>query len=104
MQALVFKSWIGRGSVIEPGAKVIGVIVPPGRYVPAGTVLTDQKLADKLPEITEAYPFAGLNEAVVHVNTIFAEQYGEVARSREPAADSAKGHAPGEVAAAEEHH
>jgi carbonic anhydrase/acetyltransferase-like protein (isoleucine patch superfamily) len=104
MQALVFKSWIGRGSVIEPGAKVIGVIVPPGRYVPAGTVLTDQKLADKLPEITEAYPFAGLNEAVVHVNTIFAEQYGELARSREPAADSGTGHAPGEVAAAEEHH
>lgn len=104
MQALVFKSWIGRGTVIEPGAKVIGVIVPPGRYVPAGTVLTDQKLADKLPEITEAYPFAGLNEAVVHVNTIFAEQYGELVRQREPAADSGKGHAPGEVAAAEEHH
>jgi len=104
MQALVFKSWIGRGSVIEPGAKVIGVIIPPGRYVSAGTVLTDQKLADQLPEITEAYPFAGLNEAVVHVNTTFAEQYGELARPRESAADSGKAHAPGEVAAAEEHH
>lgn len=104
MQALVFKSWIGRGSVIEPGAKVIGVIVPPGRYVPAGTVLTDQKLADKLPEITEAYPFAGLNEAVVHVNTTFAEQYGELARPRESAADSGTAPPPGEVAAAEEHH
>ena len=87
MQALVFKSWIGRGTVVEPGARVIGVIVPPGRYVPAGTVLTDQKLADKLPEITEEYPFRGLNEAVVHVNTSFAESYGRAARPKpEPGA------------------
>lgn len=82
MQALIFKSWIGRGSVVEPGAKVIGVTVAPGRYVPAGTVLTDQKLADKLPEITDDYPFRGLNEAVVHVNTSFAERYGEAARPK----------------------
>lgn len=97
MQALIFKSWIGRGSVVEPGAKVIGVTVAPGRYVPAGTVLTDQKLADKLPEITEDYPFRGLNEAVVHVNTSFAERYGEAARPK-PAEEEGSV-APGEVAA-----
>ena len=95
MQALVFKSWIGRGTVVEPGARVIGVIVPPGRYVPAGTVLTDQKLADKLPEITEEYPFRGLNEAVVHVNTSFAESYGRAARPKpEPGAGAAGRGAP----------
>ncbi|MBK6424043.1 MAG: carbonic anhydrase [Gemmatimonadetes bacterium] len=99
MQALVFKAWVGRGSVIEPGAKVIGVTVPPGRYVRAGTVLTDQKLADQLPEITEDYPFKGLNEAVVHVNTSFAESYGAAARPApaEGEAGAAGGH--GEVAA-----
>ncbi len=97
MQALIFKSWIGRGSVVEPGAKVIGVTVAPGRYVPAGTVLTDQKLADKLPEITEDYPFRGLNEAVVHVNTSFAERYGEAARPK-PAEEEGPV-VPGEVAA-----
>lgn len=97
MQALIFKSWIGRGSVVEPGAKVIGVTVAPGRYVPAGTVLTDQKLADKLPEITEDYPFRGLNEAVVHVNTSFAERYGEAARPKP--ADEEGPVASGEVAA-----
>lgn len=103
MQALVFKSWIGRGSVVEPGAKVIGVTVPPGRYIPAGTVLTSQAQADKLPEITEDYPFKGLNEAVVEVNTSFAERYGEAARPK-PAEPAASEH-PGAVAAAPaEHH
>ena len=104
MQALVFKSWIGRGAVIEPGARVIGVNVAPGHYVPAGTVLTDQKLADKLPEISDSYPYAGLNEAVVHVNTSFAEQYGAMARSKPAPAESSAVQPTGEVAAAEEHH
>ena len=98
MQALVFKSWVGRGSVVEPGAKLIGVTVAPGHYVPAGTVLTDQKLADKLPEITEDYPFKDLNEAVVHVNTSFARGYGALAH---PPAEQATAPAHGEVAAAE---
>jgi carbonic anhydrase/acetyltransferase-like protein (isoleucine patch superfamily) len=99
MQSLIFKSWIGRGSVVEPGAKVIGVTVAPGHYVPAGMVLTDQKLADKLPEITDDYPFKGLNEAVVHVNTSFAERYGEAARPK-PAEGGSAAAEPGTVAAA----
>lgn len=75
MQALVFKAHIGNGSVIEPGAKVIGVTVPPGCYVSAGSVLTDQQIADNLPKITESYPFRALNDAVVHVNTSLADGY-----------------------------
>jgi carbonic anhydrase/acetyltransferase-like protein (isoleucine patch superfamily) len=81
MQALVFKSWIGAGSVVEPGAKVVGVKVAAGRYVPTGAVVTDQAAADKLPEITADYPFRTLNDAVVHVNTSFAEGYGTAART-----------------------
>lgn len=79
MQALVFKSSVGTGSVIEPGAKLIGVNVPAGRYVPAGSVITDQAVADKLPVITPEYPFSHLNDAVVHVNTSFARGYGAAA-------------------------
>jgi carbonic anhydrase/acetyltransferase-like protein (isoleucine patch superfamily) len=103
MQALVFKSWVGRGSVVEPGAKLIGVTVPPGHYVPAGTVLTDQALADKLPLITEDYPFKDLNEAVVHVNTSLARGYGALAQ---PEKEAGPGGTPphGEVAAAPEQH
>ncbi len=102
MQALVFKSWVGRGSVVEPGARLIGVIVPPGRYVKAGTVLTDQHQADQLPLITEDYPFKGLNEAVVHVNTSFAEGYGAAVRAAQEAEGAGEGAAvTGEVAARE---
>jgi carbonic anhydrase/acetyltransferase-like protein (isoleucine patch superfamily) len=75
MQALVFKAHIGEGCVIEPAAKVIGVRVPSGRYVPAGQTLTDQDAADRLPKITDSYPFRTINRAVVHVNTSLARGY-----------------------------
>jgi carbonic anhydrase/acetyltransferase-like protein (isoleucine patch superfamily) len=85
MQAMVFKAAIGEGVVIEPGAKVIGVTIAPRRYVPAGQTITDQRVADNLPQITEGYAFRGLNEAVVHVNTSFARGYNALAREAEAA-------------------
>lgn len=75
MQALVFKAHVGAGVVIEPGCKIIGVSIPPGRYVPAGSVITVQADADNLPAITADYAFRTLNEAVVHVNTSLAAAY-----------------------------
>lgn len=83
MQAMVFKAWVGEGVVIEPGAKVIGVTIPAHRYVPAGETITDQRAADKLPTITDSYPFRALNDAVVHVNTRFASGYRRLARETE---------------------
>lgn len=75
MQALVFKATVGDGTVLEPGAKVVGVKIGSGRYVPAGSVITKQADADALPAITGTYPFKDLNKAVVHVNTQFADGY-----------------------------
>ena len=75
MQAMVFMSHVGRGSVIEPGAKVMGVSIPPGRCVKIGSIVADQKTADNLPEITESYQFRNINKAVVHVNTSLADGY-----------------------------
>ena len=75
MQALVFKSVIGKNVVIEPGAKVIGVTVAEKRYVPAGATITTQAQADALPEITPDYAFATLNDGVLHVNEQFADAY-----------------------------
>lgn len=77
MQALVFKAVIGNRCVIEPGAKVLGVKVADGRYVPMGTVLNNQADADNLPRITEAYPFKDLNAGVVHVNIQLADGYNQ---------------------------
>jgi carbonic anhydrase/acetyltransferase-like protein (isoleucine patch superfamily) len=73
MQALIFKAEVGDGVVIEPGAKVVGVKIPSGRYVPAGYIVTRQEVVDILPEITEDYPFKNLNNGVIHVNTQLAD-------------------------------
>lgn len=75
MQALVFKSEIGAGTVIEPGAKIIGVKIGEKRIVPTGAIVTKQADADALAKITDAYAFKDLNKAVVHVNTQLADGY-----------------------------
>lgn len=75
MQALVFRAEVGEGCVLEPRALVMGVKVPPGRYVPAGAVVRTQAEADALPKIDASYPFAQINDGVLHVNHALAEGY-----------------------------
>lgn len=76
MKVLVFKAWVGRGCVIEPGCILMnGIRVADGRYVPAGTTVRTQEEADKLPVITDDYPMKNLNKGVIHVNTHLAEEY-----------------------------
>lgn len=75
MQSLVFQSKIGHGTVIEPGCTIISVHIQPNRYVKAGSVVTDQATADKLPAIDDKYKFQYINKAVVHVNTELAKTY-----------------------------
>ncbi len=75
MQAFVFKAKVGNNCVLEPTSAAIGVTIPDGRYIPAGTVVTSQAEADKLPEVTEDYAYRHTNEAVVYVNTNLAEGY-----------------------------
>ncbi len=79
MKSLVFKSRVGAGCVIEPGCILMGVTIQSGRYVPAGSTLTEQKHADALPIITDSYPMKDLNAGVVHVNTRLAEEYKRAA-------------------------
>jgi len=73
MQALVFRTEIGDHVVIEPGAKLIGVKVASGRYVPALSVMTKQADADALPKITQDYLYRNLNAGVIRVNIQLAE-------------------------------
>jgi len=75
MQSLVFRSFVGKGCVLEPGVILMGVSVPAGRYVPAGSVIKTQGQADNLPAITDDYPMKNLNKGVVHVNTSLAKGY-----------------------------
>ena len=75
MQALVFRAVVGSGVVVEPGALIMGVTIPDGHYVPAGSVITNQEDADALPHITDAYPLKDINAAVLHVNQQLADGY-----------------------------
>jgi carbonic anhydrase len=75
MQAFVFRSRVGKGVVIEPGAKLMGVTVESGRYVPAGMIVNSQDIADGLPVIDNNYPMRGLNAEVVKVNCELARVY-----------------------------
>jgi len=75
MKTIVFRAKVGKGCVVEPFCILMGVSVPDGRYVPAGSVLKDQAEADKLPVITDDYPLKTINKGVVHVNTSLAKGY-----------------------------
>ncbi|MBW1745959.1 MAG: carbonic anhydrase [Deltaproteobacteria bacterium] len=79
MQALVFKAIVGKGCVIEPGAKVVGrtgiIKIPDHRYVKVGQTVTTQAEADNLPKVDPSYPLACLNKGVVHVNTQLSDGY-----------------------------
>ncbi len=78
MQSFVFKSEIGDNVVIEPCAKVIGVKVESGRYIPAGEIIKTQEQADKLPLITAEYSMKNLNSDVVHVNKELNSGYSKM--------------------------
>lgn len=75
MKVLVFKSWVGKNCVIEPGVILMGVKVAEGRYVPAGSVVKKQADADALPIITQDYPLKDMNKGVLHVNKALAKGY-----------------------------
>jgi carbonic anhydrase/acetyltransferase-like protein (isoleucine patch superfamily) len=75
MKALVFKSFVGKNCVIEPGVILMGVKVAGGRYVPAGKVVKTQADADALPVITPEYSLKDMNKGVLHVNKALAKGY-----------------------------
>ena len=75
MKVLVFKSFVGRNCVVEPGVILMGVKVADGRYVPAGSIVKTQAEADALPVITDDYPMKSMNKGVLHVNKALAKGY-----------------------------
>lgn len=75
MKVLVFKSFVGKNCVIEPGVILMGVKVADGRYVPVGSVIKTQLEADMLPAITPDYPMKDMNKGVLHVNKALAKGY-----------------------------
>ena len=75
MQAFVFKLKVGNNCVLEPKSAAIGVTIPDGKYISAGTVITSQAEADKLPDVFDGYAYQKTNAAVVDVNVNLAKGY-----------------------------
>jgi sulfate permease, SulP family len=71
--AVVHDSIVGSGCSIGIGSIVVGVEIPNGRFVPAGSVIDSQAKADVLPPATDAHRH--FNEDVVDVNRGLAAAY-----------------------------
>jgi carbon dioxide concentrating mechanism protein CcmM len=68
-RSTVFNARIGEGSIIMMHALIQDVEIPPGRYVPSGSVITTQQQADRLPEVQSvdvefASQVVGFNDAM----------------------------------------
>ena len=75
MQALVQHARIGKGTVIAPRAAVIGVVVPAGRYVPVGQIVTRQTQADALPSVDQAGGYLQMHRGLVKSSVELASGY-----------------------------
>lgn len=78
-KAVIHDAVLGPGSYVGVGASVIGVKVPPRRFVPHGAVIDEQEKADALGEATEAHRH--FNDDVVDVNRGLAHAYQTTTRA-----------------------
>jgi carbon dioxide concentrating mechanism protein CcmM len=68
-RSTVFNAKVGNGCIVMMHALIQDVEIPPGKYVPSGSVITNQQQADRLPNVQEAdVKFAthvvGINDAL----------------------------------------
>jgi carbon dioxide concentrating mechanism protein CcmM len=68
-RSTVFNARVGNGCIVMMHALVQDVEIPPGKYVPSGSVITSQQQADRLPDVqAEDMKFAshvvGINDAL----------------------------------------
>lgn len=68
-RSTVFNARIGDGCIIMMHALIQDVEIPPGKYVPSGSVITNQQQADRLPDVQAedkhfAHHVVQINEAL----------------------------------------
>ncbi|MBD2067387.1 ribulose bisphosphate carboxylase small subunit [Leptolyngbya sp. FACHB-671] len=68
-RSTIFNSRIGDGCIVMMHALIQDVEIPPGRYVPSGSIITTQQQADRLPEVESvdvkfAHHVVGINDAL----------------------------------------
>jgi SulP family sulfate permease len=72
-KAVVHDSVVNPDCFVGIGAVVVGVEVPPGRFIPPGSVVDTQEKANQLPEATDMHHH--INEEVVEVNEGLVSAY-----------------------------
>jgi carbon dioxide concentrating mechanism protein CcmM len=68
-RSTIFNARVGRGCIVMMHALIQDVEVPPGKYVPSGSVITNQQQADRLSDVQAsdmafAHHVIGINEAL----------------------------------------
>ncbi|OUC12102.1 MAG: carbon dioxide concentrating mechanism protein CcmM [Alkalinema sp. CACIAM 70d] len=68
-RSTVFNARVGAGSIVMMHCLIQDVEIPPGKYVPSGSIITNQQQADRLPDVQEqdkhfAKHVIGVNEAL----------------------------------------
>jgi len=72
-RSTVFNARVGHGCIVMMHALIQDVEIPAGKYVPSGSVITNQQQADRLPDVQpEDREFAA---HVVHINEALAAGY-----------------------------
>jgi len=68
-RSTIFNARIGRGCIVMMHVLVQDVEIPPGKFVPSGSIITSQQQADQLPNVQEsdkqfAIQVMGVNDAL----------------------------------------
>jgi carbonic anhydrase len=75
MKSIVFNAKVGNNVAVGISSTITdGVHIPDNKYVPPGSVITNQTQADSLPNRVGS-PYEKTNKAVIEVNTQLAEEY-----------------------------
>jgi carbonic anhydrase len=75
MKSIVFNAKVGNNVAVGISSTITdGVHIPDNKYVPSGSVITNQTQANSLPNRVGS-PYENTNKAVVDVNTHLAEEY-----------------------------
>ncbi|CAD5926427.1 ribulose bisphosphate carboxylase small subunit [Planktothrix agardhii] len=53
-RSTVFNSRVGNGCIVMMHVLIEDVEIPPGKYIPSGSIITNQQQADRLPNVTDA--------------------------------------------------
>ncbi len=78
MESMIFNAKIGNNVAIGVSSTITGgVVIPDGKFVPPGSVITTQAQADSLPPRIGS-PYENTNKAVIHVNENLAEGYNSL--------------------------